>query len=284
VPRGPGFVPTSLPVVGDDRGERFFRTNVRPQRQPGFSTVSIVLPLGDVTAGRLRALAALARGYADGAVRLTIAQNALLHWVRDEDVPELYAHLRALSLAEPDVGSVADVGSCPGAETCKLAVTQSRGAAALLGEAFRADRAFVDRAAGLGIRISGCPNGCGLHHVAPIGLQGGLRKIGGRAAPYYTVYAGGGVGEDATFGRVVGKVPARRVVDVVRALVASYEEHRLEGEPPEAYLARVPVAELRARIAPFEGLAPETATPEDFIDLGETEAFRGETSEGECAA
>lgn len=283
-PRGPGIVPNPLPVLGDDRGGRFLRSNVRAQRQAGFSTVSIVLPLGDVSAGRLRALAALSRAYADGIVRFTPAQNVLLHWVRDDDVGELYQHLRALALGEPDVGSVADVGSCPGAETCKLAVTQSRGAASLLGEAFRSDRGFIDRAAGLGIRISGCPNGCGLHHVAPIGFQGGMRKVGGKAAPFYTVYAGAMVGEDATFGRIIGKVPARRVVDVVRALVASYEQHRREGERADEYLARASVADLRACIAPFELISPETAKAEDFVDIGDVEAFRGETSEGECAS
>jgi len=283
-PRGPGFLPRALPVLGDDRGERFRRTNVRPQRQAGYSLVSIVLPLGDVSAGRLRALAALSSAYADGAVRFTPSQNVALHWVRDEDVAPLYEHLRAISLAEPDVGSVADVGSCPGAESCKLAVTQSRGAAQLLGDAFRADRAFIDRAAGLGIRISGCPNGCGLHHVAPIGFQGGMRKIGGRAAPFYTVYAGAAVEGDATFGRIIGKVPARRVVDVVQALVASYEEKRLPGERADEYLARASTAELRAVVAPIEAIDGDSVTPEDFIDIGDQEAFRGETSEGECAS
>jgi sulfite reductase (NADPH) hemoprotein beta-component len=284
VPRGPGFLPRALPVLGDERGDRFRRTNVRPQRQAGYSMVSIVLPLGDVTAGRLRAIAALSRAYADGAVRFTPSQNVLLHWVKDEEVGALHEHLRALSLAEPDVDSVADVGSCPGAETCKLAVTQSRGAAQLLGDAFRADRGFVDRASGLHIRISGCPNGCGLHHVAPIGFQGGMRKIAGRAAPFYTVYAGAAVGDDAAFGRIVGKVPARRVVDAVRALVASYEEHRKEGERADEYLARASTAELRARLAPIEAIDDGTATPEDFVDIGDQEAFRGETSEGECAS
>jgi sulfite reductase beta subunit-like hemoprotein len=283
-PHGPGILPRALPVLGDPEGARFFRSNVHTQKQTGFSTVTVTLPLGDVTSGRLYAIAALARAYADGTVRFTTAQNLVLRWVRDEDTRALYEHLRALSLAEPDADTLADVGSCPGAESCKLAVTQSRGAAQVLGEALRADRSLVDRTPGLTIRISGCPNGCGLHHVSGIGLQGGLRKVGDRAAPQYFVYAGGVVGEDARFGRVVAKVPARRVVDAVKSLVALFERNAAKGERADEYFARAPLAELKSALAGLEALDAETAREEDFIDLGETTAFRPETSEGECAA
>lgn len=280
---GPGIHPRAFAVIGDAQGERFLRSNVQRQKQEGFSTVTITLPLGDITSGRLRAVAALARAYADGNVRLTIAQNLVLRWVRNEDVRALYEHLKALSLAEPDADTIADVGSCPGAESCKLAVTQSRGAAQLLGEALREDRTWVDKTPGLTIRISGCPNGCGLHHIAGIGLQGGLRKVGDRAAPQYFVYAGAIVGSDAKFGRVVAKVPARRVVDAVKTLVRTFEKNAQPGERADAYFARASLGELKGALAHLEGLDENNATEEDFIDLGETEAFRPETSEGECA-
>ncbi|MFO0562474.1 MAG: nitrite/sulfite reductase [Polyangiales bacterium] len=282
--QGPGIHPRPLPVLGDPRGERFIRSNVRPQKQAGYSTVTVTLPLGDATAGRLRAIAALSRSYGDGKVRLTTAQNLVLHWVRDEDVRVLYEHLTTIGLAEPDADTIADVGSCPGAESCKLAVTQSRGAAQLLGEALRADRSLVDRTPGLTIRISGCPNGCGLHHVAGIGLQGGLRKVGDRAAPQYFVYAGALVGDDARFGKVVAKVPARRVVDAVRTLIETFEKNALPGERADEYFARAALSELKAPLAHLEPLDAASATEQDFIDLGETTAFRPETSEGECAA
>jgi sulfite reductase (NADPH) hemoprotein beta-component len=284
VPSGPGLHPRFLPVLGDPRGERFFATNVRPQRQPGFSLVTVTVPLGDLSSGRLRALAALARAYSDGTVRTTQGQNVLLRWVPSEDVPALYQQLRALGLGEPDPESVADVLSCPGAESCKLAVTQSRGAAKLLSERFRQDRALVDRARGLVVKVSGCPNGCGLHHVAGVGLQGGMRKVGGRPVPQYFVYVGGDAsGEAARFGRVAAKVPARRVVEVLEAIVALYEERRQDGESITAYLGRA-FAEVKAALARFEPLDEATATPEDFIDLGETTSYAPETSEGECAA
>jgi sulfite reductase beta subunit-like hemoprotein len=283
-PKGPGLVPRALPIAGDDHGARFLRSNVAPQRQAGFSLVTVTLPLGDVTAGQLRVLALLAAAYGDGALRFTVSQNALLRWVPDELVVELQGHLRAAGLGEPDAGTVADVASCPGAESCKLAVTQSRGAAQAVGDALRAERSWIDRAPGLDVRVSGCPNGCGLHHVSAVGLQGGLRKVGGRPAPHYTVYVGGLVGSDARFGRVAGKVPARRVADALRALIELYEEHRQEGERADAFFARAPLDLVKARLAPLEALDEGSATEADFVDLGETTAFRPEASEGECAA
>jgi sulfite reductase (NADPH) hemoprotein beta-component len=283
--RGPGIHPRFLPVAGDPRSERFFRTNVRAQKQDGFSWVTVVVPLGDLSSGRLRALAALARSYADGTVRTTATQNVVLRWVPSDRVAQLHAHLERIGLAEPDPDSIADVSSCPGAESCKLAVTQSRGLADALGERFREDRTFIDRAPGLTIRVSGCPNGCGLHHVATIGFQGGLRKVGGRAAPQYFVYAGGDAGSNpARFGRVIGKVPARRIVTVVERLIAKFEQSRNDGERIADYLARAPTAELTAAIADLVELDEARAHEEDFVDLGETTAFRPETTEGECAA
>jgi sulfite reductase (NADPH) hemoprotein beta-component len=282
---GPGIHPRFLPVSGDARGERFAATNVRAQRQPGYVSVTIVLPLGDVSSGRMRALARIAESYGDGTLRTTHGQNLVLTWVEEAAVAELHAALRAIGLDEPDPESLADVSSCPGAETCKLAVTQSRGAAELLSARFKQDRALVDRARGLVVKVSGCPNGCGLHHVAGIGLQGGMRKVGGRPVPQYFVYAGGDPGgETAKFGRVIAKVPARRVGEVFERIVAHYEAKRTEGETITAYLARAPLAELKALLADLEPLDEATAQPEDFVDLGETEAYAPETSEGECAA
>jgi sulfite reductase beta subunit-like hemoprotein len=284
-PHGPGLVPRHLPLAEGERGARFFRTNVRPQRQVGYSVVTITVPLGDLTSGRLRAVALLARKIGEGAVRTTPAQNLVMRWVKSEDVPLLRDALERIGLAQPDADSLADVTSCPGAESCKLAVTQSRGLARELNEVFRADLPLVDAADGLVLKVSGCPNGCGLHHVAGIGFQGGLRKVGDRPAPYYHVYAGGDPrGDAAKFARLIGKVPARRAALATRRLLGLYAAKRLGDEAATDYFARAPVAELKAAIVDLETLDALTAQPEDFVDLGETHAFKPETSEGECAA
>jgi sulfite reductase (NADPH) hemoprotein beta-component len=283
--RGPGVVPRFLPTVGDDRGERFFRTNVAPQRHDGYSIVTVTVPLGDLSAGRWRALARLAESYGDGTVRTTPTQNLVFRWVRTADVRALYTHLRTLNLADPDPVSIADVGSCPGAESCKLAVTQSRGLGELLNDAFTKNRALVDRAAGLEVRMSGCPNGCGLHHVAGLGFQGGMRKIGGRPVPQYFLYVGGDAsGEVARFGRLAAKIPARRVPKAIERLIGLYEADRKEGETITAFFGRVELLAVKRAVADLEALDEATATPEDFIDLGETQAFAPDAKEGECAA
>jgi sulfite reductase beta subunit-like hemoprotein len=283
--RGPGLTPRFLPVVSPEAGARFFRTNVQPQRQAGYSIVTVTVPLGDLSSGRLRAIAELARAFGEGKVHVTQAQNLLFRWVKNDQVAALHAALERIGLAESDPDSIADITACPGAESCKLAVTQSRGLARALGDRFREDLPLVDRAKGLVVKVSGCPNGCGLHHVAGIGFQGGLRKLDARAVPQYHVYAGGDAnGKVAKFGRMIGKVPARRGEEVMRRLIALYEAKRDGSESITEYLARAPVAELRASIADLERLDAKDARPEDFIDLGETEEFKPETSEGECAA
>jgi sulfite reductase (NADPH) hemoprotein beta-component len=285
-PRGPGLVPRFLPVVGrEGEGARFFRTNVKPQRQAGYSVVTVTVPLGDLTSARMRAIARLSRDFGEGAVRTTSGQNLVLRWIKDDEIPKLHAALSRVGLAEPDPDSVADVTSCPGAESCKLAVTQSRGLARALGDSFREDTATVDLADGLIVKVSGCPNGCGLHHVAGLGFQGGMRKVGGQAVPYYHVFAGGDPGGDvAKFGRTIGKVPARRVAEATRRLIAHFKAHREAGETITAYLARAEKGDLRSAIVDLEELAPEDARPEDFVDFAETHAFDPKAGEGECAA
>jgi len=284
-PRGPGLTPRHLHVTDDSARARFLRTNVQRQRQEGYAVVTVTVPLGDLTSGRLRALAVLARGFGDGTVRTTTGQNVVLRWVRADDVTSLHAALEGIGLAATDPESLSDVTSCPGAESCKLAVTQSRGLARELADVVGADHATLDRAAGLVVKVSGCPNGCGLHHVAGLGFQGGLRKVGGRAVPYYHVYAGGDpCGDVARFGRVIGKLPAKRVAEGTRRLIALYESKGSPGESITAYFGRAPIAELRGAIVDLESLDEATARPDDFVDLAEVTPFRPETTEGECSA
>jgi sulfite reductase (NADPH) hemoprotein beta-component len=123
-----------------------------------------------------------------------------------------------------------------------------------------------------------------LHHVAGLGFQGGLRKVGGRPVPQYHVLAGGDAGgETARFGRLVAKIPARRIVEAVGRLVSLYEAKRAEGESITAYFARATVADLHDAVADLERLDEADATADDFVDLGEKMAFAPETMEGECA-
>jgi sulfite reductase (NADPH) hemoprotein beta-component len=286
-PRGPGLRPvsrTTLEVHDPDR-QRWLETNVRPQRQPGFVTAVVRLRLGDVSAGQLRALGRLALAYGDGAVRTTHDQNLLLRWVRTGELRELHRRLAAAGLASGGAHTLSDVTSCPGAESCRLAVTQSRGLADLLTGFLDGRPDLVSLAGDLDLKISGCPNGCGQHHVAGIGFQGSVRRLGSRVVPQYFVMLGGRAGEDAAeFARLSAKVPARRLPQVVERLLLLYQHERRDGESAREFIRRLPVARVKELLADLEALAEQDAQPTDFVDLGEQTEFRPEVMDGECSA
>jgi sulfite reductase (NADPH) hemoprotein beta-component len=264
---------------------RWLRTNVIRQKQEGYAIATVATVLGDVTSTQLRLIAELAADFGDGTVRITADQNVVLRWVRASDLEELHRRLAAAGLGRSGARTLTDVTSCPGAETCRLAVTQSRGLGRLLVEGFGDGTELADAAPGLDIKISGCPNGCGQHHVAGIGFQGSLRKIGGRPAPHYFVMVGGGTDDEGTtFGKRVATIPARRGFEAVQRLVALYGEQKHTAESPLAFFRRVDAAVVRARVGDLEALTPETATPDAFIDLAEEDAFEPVVMEGECSA
>jgi sulfite reductase (NADPH) hemoprotein beta-component len=281
---GPGIHPA--PIAAASGGfDRWLRTNVHPQKQDGFAVAVVTIPLGDVTAAQLRIFADLASAYSDGTLRITTDQNAMFRWVRSARLAEFYAALTATGFALANAGTIADVVSCPGAESCRLAVTQSRGLGRLLGDHLRAQADTAEAVGAADIKISGCPNGCGLHHVAAIGFQGSIRKLGARAVPQYFVMAGGGADDEgAAFGRIVAKVPARRCPEAVDRLVAVYREERQADESLAAFLRRADLARLKGALSDLEALTEETAETSDFIDLAEDKAFTPEVLDGECSA
>ncbi|MGC4081266.1 MAG: hypothetical protein QM736_03910 [Vicinamibacterales bacterium] len=177
------------------------------------------------------------------------------------------------------------MNSCPGAECCRLAVTQSRGLGRLLGDMLRERPDLVARANDAIIKISGCPNGCGQHHIATLGFQGSVRRVGGKAVPQYFVMVGGGAtAAGATFARIAAKVPARRIPEVVERLIDFYDGKKQEGESAIAFFQRVEVPQVKALLADLEQLTPDDAVAEDFIDLAESGEFTPEVMEGECSA
>ncbi|CAN5593940.1 nitrite/sulfite reductase [soil metagenome] len=285
--RGPGIVPqVSVGLrVHQEPFLDWMRTSVRTQKQHGYAVVTVVTLLGDLTSAQMRILGELAEAFGDGTTRVTMEQNAVLRWVRMDQVPALYRHLTAAGLGRAGAGTVADVVTCPGAESCRLAVTQSRGLGRVLADGFAGRGDLVESLRGLDIKISGCPNGCGQHHIAGFGFQGSLRKVGGRPAPHYFVMLGGGTECGVTtFGRLAATIPARRVFDAVERLNELYLAQRGPDESPRAFFQRVDIAAAKAALASLERLAPEAATPEDFIDLGDDHAFTPEVLDGECSA
>src|SRR5476649_2623921 len=257
--KGPGLTPTILPVFqsGEETYARWRATNVRPQKQFGYVMAIVAVPLGDLSSEQMRVVGGLARAYGDGTIRVTADQDLLLRWVNSCDVRQLYLRLAAAGLGLAESGTIADVTSCPGAETCRLAVTQSRGLGQLLEEHLRARPDLIAAADGAKIKISGCPNGCGLHHIATIGFQGSVRRLGSRAVPQYFVMVGGGVHDrGASFGRLAAKIPARRMPEVVERLIDLYARNRQADETATAFFGRVELDVVKATLTDLEKLRP----------------------------
>jgi sulfite reductase (NADPH) hemoprotein beta-component len=282
-PRGPGL---TLPEVAPSPGAlaEFLATNVRRQRQPGYALVTLAPQQGDLTAAQLEVLADVALSWGDGTVRLSSRGHVLLRWIRADDLAAVFAAVAAAGLGRTGAGSAGDVVACPGAEACRLAVTSTRPVARLVEERVRASLGAAGIGVPVAVHVSGCPNGCSHHHLAAIGLQGSARKLGERAVPQYFVLVGGGADAGgATFGKLAGKVPARRAPEAVERLTALYLAERAEGEAAGPFFARA-LDRAKEVLSDLEPLRLEDARAEDFVEPGAAEDFRPETSAGECAA
>lgn len=263
--------------------------SVIKQRQEGYACACVRLPLGDITPAQLRALAPIAERFSDGTVRATLEQNLVLRWVPVGKLPALHAALEDIGLARTGGQTVEDVTSCPGADSCQLAVTTSRQLGASIAERFDrlspSERAALELARSASIKISGCPNSCGQHHVADLGFHGAVKRVGDRSAPVYQLHLGGGVdgASGATFGRQVVKLPARRVAEAVVRLLSLYATDRHEGESPRDFYRRVSEERVQSALADLAVL--DASTPDiDFVDLGQEADFEVKLGKGECAA
>ena len=204
------------------------KTNTRPQKQPGYVTVTVALPLGDITANQLRSLADIVRRFTKETIRTTVEQNFVIRWVSKSDLPELYKALEAAGLGDPGAGAIVDIVTCPGTDTCKLGISSSRGLAGELHKAL-AEKSFQldESVQNLHIKISGCFNSCGQHHVADLGFYGVSRKIGGFAVPHFQVVLGGEWEHNGgSYGLPVVAIPSKNIPEVVTRLTRT-----LRGRP-----------------------------------------------------
>ncbi len=148
------------------------------------------------------------------------------------------------------------------------------------------DERDAEDLAGTSIKASGCPNACGQHWIATIGLQGAaLKSADGRRMPAYQLMLGGSTGAAGTrVGRPVARIPARRVPEAVRRLITLYRAERQVGEDFPRFTARVEVERVRQLLADLQTPTPSDEAEPLFIDFGDTQEFRIETGEGECAS
>ena len=210
---------------------RWVQANVAAHKQPGYAIVNVSLKPaggapGDATAEEMEAVADLADRFALGEVRVTHEQNLTLPDVRQEDLYTLWQELKHQGLATANVGLISDIIACPGLDYCSLANARSIPVAQRIQERF----ADLDRQHDIGelkVKISGCINACGHHHVGHIGILGVDKK----GEEFYQLTIGGSADENASLGEIVGKGFAYdEVVDAVETLVDAYLENRQAGE------------------------------------------------------
>lgn len=258
-----GFVESAPPPpaaggenIGDAAFARWKRTNTVSQKQDGYRAVTIKLPLGDVTSAQLRAIADACQRFGNGEVRATNTQNIVLQWVPEGRLFALHAALKNVALAEADADHITDIVSCPGGDYCTLAITRSMKLAADIrsylepaGSAGDSEDGAIDVVRSIGplaIKVSGCPNSCGQHQVADIGMTGLMVKgSDGVERPHYSLRVGGAVGPAARIGdRLDGRVPEEETPQLLAAIARHFVAQRADGESFRDFAVRVGIEEI----------------------------------------
>lgn len=281
-PAAPAAVPSIAPTPAF---EKWKATNVLKQKQAGYVCATVTLPLGDITVQGMRDLAAISRKFCGGRMRTTVEQNIILRWVKAEHLPALHAELAKAGLAVGSAGRFADVTRCPGADTCQIAVTKSKELAIAVGALFKDGLSADADMEGAHVKISGCTNSCGQHHIATVGFYGTYRKVNDHAVPHYQLLIGGGTKEgEAKFGQPVTAIPARRVPEALKALVAVYKKEKQGTETLAQWIDRAGRARVKELTQEFTQLPAYEKNPEMYFDWGDTTDFKAEIGVGECAA
>ncbi len=284
----PQFAPfKELPGVVPPGFDAWKKTNVKPQKQKGYHTVFVRCPLGDMTVAQMRDVAQLGRQYAGGRLRTTITQNMVLNWVSEKALVEVYKGLMKTGLAEAGAELLPDITRCPGADTCQLAITHSRGLAAHLTPVFNNGLGSDPELKEVSIKISGCPNSCGQHHIADIGFYGNSRTIDGKQVPHYRMLLGGGTASGAAwFGQAVMQIPARNVKPAVEKLLQSYKSDKQRSEKFGDFVKRVGHDKVKELLNEYTLVPTYAENPDLYKDLGDEEGklFKVEVGKGECAS
>jgi sulfite reductase beta subunit-like hemoprotein len=272
---------------GDNREfNHFLQSNVQAQRQDGFSTVEVKIRRGDLTPDQLRGLGQIMRDHTGGYARTTVHQNLVLRWVRNDSVYEVWRGLRELELGDAGADEITDVVSCPGTDSCKLGITSSMGLNQAVQDRLVQMEISDELTRRIHVKMSGCPNGCGQHHIASIGFYGASIKVGDHAIPAYIPHVGGAYeGGDVRYGqRLKARLPAKRVPEAVERWVRFYESERLEDEEFNAFVDRVGPKEFEARVKDLT--MPIEFSLENmnyFVDWTKNAPFEVIRGEGECA-
>ncbi|MEX0291505.1 MAG: nitrite reductase [Flavobacteriaceae bacterium] len=263
--------------------EKWKSTNLVIQKQKGFFAIGIKVLLGDFYTDKARALADLVENYAAGEVRLSLRQNILIPYVREELLPFFYTELKKLGFAEAGYNKALDITACPGTDTCNLGIASSTGIAEELERIIKIEYPQYISNPDVVIKISGCMNACGQHNMAHIGFQGmSIRTKDKLVAPALQVLLGGGNfgNGNGRFADKVIKIPSKRGPQALRFVLDDFEANS-NGASYEVYYAEKGEHYFYELLKPLADI--ENLQPEDFIDWGNTERYKKAIGIGECA-
>ena len=283
-----GVTPTAMgqgtPVTLGTKSDfdRWMEANVVRGAANGTVSAYAWCELGDVTSAQFRSVASMIREF-DVDVRVTNRQNLVLRDLAEGQLPALYERLVAADMAKAGAELSRDVVACPGADTCNLAVTQSRGLASAIGTAL--DEAGLAEVGGVRMNISGCTNSCGQHHTADIGFFGAERRAHGQPAPGYQMLLGGYVGQEQIhFGQKALRLPAKNAAEATVRVVRRFTDERQAGEKFIDWMNRSGgVAEVAAGLKDLDQFPTPDEGPEFYVDYDETGPYVAEIGESECA-
>jgi sulfite reductase (ferredoxin) len=266
--------------------DAWYATNVYKQRQPGYVAATVTLPLGDASADQLRALADIARRFVKDTMRTTVEQNILFRWVSEADLPEFYQAIKAIGLGAADAATIVDVTACPGTDTCKLGIASSRGLARELRYRLGEKSLELDAAVkNLRIKVSGCFNSCGQHHIADIGFYGINRNVKGFQVPHFQVILGGKFHDNAgEYGVPIGAVPSKRVPEAVSSITEFYVRKREKNERFQEFVGRIGKKAVKNLLEDLTKIPAHEVDPSYYADWGDPREFTlADMGIGECA-
>jgi sulfite reductase (ferredoxin) len=241
-------------------------TGIHRQKQAGLVFVGASVLRGRITPGQLRRAAELADRFGDGSLRTTVQQNLLLANIREEHAEAVAAELGKAGLPVEVPAFARGTVACTGSEFCKLALTETKGFARWLSTELDERLPGFDEQ--IKLHVTGCPNSCGQHWIADIGIEGKKIKSAGKLVDAYYFCVGGSLGQLAAIARPVGyRCPARDVPDAIERLLVNFQENRDERETLRAFLSRNSNEQIRNILAgeisdPVERDLPAARTPQ----------------------
>lgn len=270
-------------IEDQNKYQGWLKTNVYKQKQDGFYGVYLKVTNGDIKPDQARRIAELVNDYASQDMRVTMNQNLFIKFVREEALPYVFTVLNDMGFADPGYGTIADITTCPGTDTCNLGVTNSMTLARILEEVIQQEYYDLIFDKAIHIKMSGCMNSCGQHMSANIGLHGSSIRVGDKVAPAMQICLGGGVdlNGNGTVGDKIVKLPTKKMPDALRAILNDFDANSTDTEYFNDYYQRMGKNYFYTLLKPIADTSK--FLEDDYFDYGQEDYFTPEVGVGECA-